>query len=186
MNIYVTTYEVIGGHEVAEAHFAAIDAAQQEHWAFATEMGGCGFRPNSDGGVRSVFFDELPSGWRKVGTDRGKIEACPRRSTQTGKLAEQAMRALLRCPDAGSLARSFGYSPSELAIDGSRGVIYFPTVMRTEHPVQRTFLRLPRFAKDGFEPDPAMLRALPESEFMAALEAHNAEARRLRAEGGAA
>ena len=67
-------------------------------------------------------------------------------------------------------------------MDYNRGVIYFPTEMRVHYPETRTFLRLPRFDGDGFEPDPEQLRAIPESELMQAVEAHNAEARRLKIE----
>lgn len=181
--VFVTTYEVIGAHEIAHAHYQAIDAARLAHWDFVTEVGGAGFRPSHNGGVRSVFFEQLPSGWRKIGLDGAKVEAVPLKSTKSGKAMAENMAALPQAPKPGDLASSYGYNPPHFAIDG--GKIYFPTEMQVYFPVERIFLRLPRFAEDGFEPDEAILHAIPESQFMAAIEAHNAEAKRQR-EGGAA
>jgi hypothetical protein len=187
VSVYVTTYEVIGeGLAKADAYYAQADAARQAHWDWAESIGGSGIRPDHNGGLRSVFFDgDTPKGWRKVGKQQGKIEAVPNRGTKSGKEAERQMQALDRIPNPDVLAAAFGYAPNELAIDGNRGVIYFPTELRVSFPQARTFLRLPRFAKDGFTPDESELRAVPESEMMKAVEDHNAEARRLREKAAA-
>lgn len=179
--VYVTTYEVIGACDLARAHYDAIDAACEAQWAFVYEVGGKGYRPDHAGGLRSVFFDEVPAGWRKIGLDQGMAEAVPRKSTLIGKAAMQRIAALPRAPQSHDLAARYGYNPPHFAIDG--GKIYFATDIALTFPAERIFLRLPRFADDGFEPNEAHLRALPESELMAAIEAHNAEAKRQR-EGG--
>lgn len=181
--VFVTTYEVISALEIAHAHYAAIDAAKQAHRDFITEVGGAGYRPSHHGGLRTVFFEQLPAGWRKFGFDGAKVEAVPLKSTKVGKAMAERIAALPLAPRSGDLASSYGYSPPHFAIDG--GTIYFPTELRVKFPVERIFVRLPRFAEDGFEPDETILQAIPESQFMAAIEAHNFEARR-RAEGGAA
>lgn len=181
--VFITTYEVIGALDLAHAHYDAVDAARAAQWDFVEEVGGKGLRPSNSGGLRSVFFADLPSGWRKVGMDRGNVEAVPLKSTKIGKQAVERMAALPLAPSPHDLASAYGYNPPHFAISG--GTIYFPTEMFLKFPRERIFLRLPRFAGDEFEPDDTKLRARPESEFMAALEAHNAEARRQR-EGGAA
>lgn len=180
--VFVTTYELIGrAVEKAKAFYAEADAARDAQWAWAESLGGSGFRPSHDGGVRTVFFTgELPTGWRSVGRERGKTEAAPRRSTKSGKAADEAMAALPKAPRPNRLAAAVGYSPNEMAMDGDRGVIYFPTELHVSQPTDRYFVRLPRFERDGFTPDERELRAIPESELMKALEDHNAEAKRLR------
>lgn len=179
--IYTTTYEVIGaGIPIAEAHFEAVEAAQAVQWEFVESVGGVGFRPNSEGALLSVYFTEVPQGWRKIGSQGHKIETRPNKSTVAGKAAAKLIADLPHPPRATDLASQFGYNPSEWAIDRERGVIYFPTMMQVAHPEPRSFLRLPRFSGDGFEPDETILRALAESELMKAVEDHNAEAKRQR------
>lgn len=178
-SVYVTTYEVIGaGLPLAAEFYAEVEAARKEHWEFAERVGGVGFRPAHWGSIASVLFDTLPDGWRQIGRDRDRIEAVPRKTSKAGKALAEAMRALPVTPKGGSLAGKLGYNPREMACDGNK--IYFATELQVAHPTERTFVRIPRFANDGFEPDPATLRALPESEFMKAVEDHNAEAKRLR------
>lgn len=179
--VYVTTYEVIGdGHALAAKHYDEIEAATEAHWAFVEDIGGVGFRPEHSGGVSSVLFTETPKGWRKLGQQGDKIEATPNRGTKAGKEMADRIASLPRTPRPDALAAAFGYSPSQLAMDSERGTIYFPTTLRVAHPQPRTFLRIPRFDGDGFTPNDTMLRAIPESELMKAVEDHNAEARRLR------
>ncbi|PTR05067.1 MULTISPECIES: hypothetical protein [unclassified Novosphingobium] len=184
--VFLTTYEVIGALDAARAHYAAINAAVRTQWAFVTEVNGEGFRPDSNGGVRSIFFHELPPGWRKIGSENGNVEAVPHKGSNLGKVAARKLLELPRAPQPHALASAFGYNPPHFAIENGR--IYFATDLTVTFPSERIFLRLPRFADDGFVPDEDKLRAIPESEFMAAIEAHNAEARRLREaqEGGAA
>ena len=181
--VFVTTYEVIGKFEATDDHYDAIKHARLLQCDFITDVGGVGFRPSHDGGLRSVMFETLPPGWRQIGMDKGKIEALPLKSTKIGKEMVAQIDALPKAPRATDLAARFGYNPKEFAIDG--GTIYFPTELKITFPTKRIFLRLPRFTGDDFEPNEAHLRAIPESEFMAAIEAHNAEAKRQR-EGRAA
>lgn len=181
--VFVTTYEVIGALDIAAAHYAAVKAAKDAHFDFSESVGGIGFRPSHNGGLRSVFFKTLPAGWRKIGSDHRAVEAVPLKSTKTGKALVEQIAALPTAPDAQALAAQFGYNPPHLPIEG--GSIFFVTDLRVLYPAERIFLRIPRFAEDAFEPDPATLRAIPESEFMDAIRAHNGEVTR-RKEGGAA
>ena len=185
MSVYVTTYEIIGKPELADEYYARINSAHKAQWVFVREIGGLGFRPRHDGGIQSLFFRSLPTGWRKVGRDGEKIEARPHKGSKAGKDLAARIAVVPRCPQSHELAAAYGYNPSQMALDASKGCIYFPTDVCTGFSDRRTFLRLPRFANDGFEPDATLLRAVPESELMAAIEAHNAEAKRRR-EGGAA
>lgn len=178
-SVFVTTYEVTGaGIPIAQTYYAEVEAAHKAHWAFTESVGGVGFRPAHWGSIASVLFEELPEGWKQIGRDKGRIEATPRKTSKAGKALAEQMRALPPTPKGKSLAGMLGYNPREMAMDGSK--IYFATELRTSHPTERVFVRIPRFANDGFEPDETMLRALPESEFMKAIEDHNAEAKRLR------
>lgn len=179
--VFVTTYEVIGGGiAIADDFYASVDAARKAHWDFVTSVGGEGFRPAHYGSIRSVLFKgDAPDGWKKIGTDKGNTEATPRKASKVGRAFADAIKALPHMPKAEKLVGALGYNPSEMAMDTNTGTIYFPTETRLSHPARRIFVRIPRFANDGFEPDPAMLCALPESEFMKAIEDHNAEAKRL-------
>ncbi len=181
--IYTTTYEIIGaGSAKAKPHYDSIEAARKAQWEYVESVGATGFRPSHNGGVRSLFFDgdTMPKGWRKIGSQGRKVEAVPGRAAKIGKHLERELDALPCAPMPTDLAAAFGYSPSEMAIDPERGTIYFPTEMQLSFPTSRIFLRLPRFAGDGFTPDETLLRAIPESELMKAVEDHNAEAKRLR------
>lgn len=178
MSVYVTTYEIIGQYELADDYYARINAAREAQWGFVREIGAIGFRPSHDGGVTTLFFRTLPTGWRKVGGDRENIEARPRKGSKIGNELAARISALPRAPQSHELAAAYGYDPKQWAVDGGR--IYFPSDVTTGFERRRFFLRLPRFAEDGFEPDEARLRAIPESELMAAIEAHNAEAKRRR------
>jgi hypothetical protein len=179
-HVYVTTYEVVGaGLPIAAEFLEQVDSAKEAHWAFVKEVDGVGFRPSHDGGLRTVFFAELPTGWRKVGREGKNVEAVPRKTSKAGKALTEAIAALPNAPQASSLASSLGFNPTGWALCDS-GRVYFPTELSVIFPKKRSFVRLPRFEGDGFEPDATMLRALPESEFMRAVEDHNAEARRLR------
>lgn len=182
MKVYVTAYEVIGdGLPISDEHHTLVDAAEAAHWSFVESVGGVGLRPARNGGLRSVFFQELPAGWRKIGSEGSKIECVPHKGSSIGKRLAKSIAELPKAPDAQQLSAKLGYQPSEMAIDGNR--IFFPWALQVMFPAKRMFLRLPRFITDGFEPNPSMLRALPESEFMKAVEEHNAEAHRLREAG---
>lgn len=159
---------------------------KKAHQEFVREVGGAGYQPGWEQGVIAVLFERLPAGWRQTGAESGMVRAVPRKSIRGGKALFDRMKALppLRAPE--KLASDYGYKPGELPIQGRS--IYFATALRVTFPAERIFLRIPRTACDGFEPNEAHLRAVPESEFMAAIEAHNAEAQRQReaTEGGAA
>lgn len=179
--VYVTTYEVIGaGEAIADQHYAKVNEAKDAHWQFVKSVGGVGYRPDHNGGLRSVFFAEMPKGWRKSGGSGAKIEAIPRKGSKAGEALIAAIGGLLRAPTPGELAAALGFAPKEWAFCDS-GVIYFPTELRVEFPAKRSFVRLPRSAGDGYEPDETMLRALPESELMKALEDHNEVVRQRKA-----
>lgn len=176
--VFTTTYEVIGAHEIAAAHYAAVDAARKAHWEFVQEVGGTGYQPGWGQGVIAVFFEKLPPAWRKIGGESSMIKAVPHKGSSVGKGLFERMKALPLPPSPEKLAGDYGYKPAEFPIDGTS--IYFATSLRVTFPAERIFLRIPRTAIDGFEPNEAHLRALPESEFMAAVSAHNIEAQRQR------
>lgn len=179
--VFVTTYEIIGaGLLLAEAHYRQVDEAREAHFAFVERVGGRGFRPDYRGGILSVFFDELPKGWKKRDNPDGKVEAMPHKGNKIGLALYEQIAGLPCAPSASDLAEKFGYAPPEMAFDSERGVVYFTTDLRVAHPVDRFFLRIPRFGGDNFEPEPDLLKAVPESELMLAVETHNAEAQRLR------
>lgn len=184
--VFVTTYEVIGAHEIAAAHYAAVDAARKAHWEFVREVGGTGYQPGRCDGVIAVLFEQLPEGWRQIGMDKSLIKAVPHKGSRQGNALFEKMKAQPLPPSPEKLAGDYGYNPAEFPIDGTS--IYFATTLRVTFPAERIFLRIPRTTSDGFEPNEAHLRALPESEFMAAVSAHNIEAQRQREarEGGAA
>lgn len=184
--VFVTTYEIIGAHEIAAAHYAAVDAAREAHWEFVNEVGGSGYQPGRYHGVLAVLFEQLPAGWRQIGGGKSLIKAVPHKGSRDGKALAQRMDALPLPPSAEELAGDYGYNPAVFPIEGTS--IYFATALRVTFPSERIFLRIPRTESDGFKPNEAHLRALPESEFMAAVSAHNIEAQRQREakEGGAA
>lgn len=178
MSVHVITFEIIGdGRQLADTFEAEKSEARSTFWAFVHEVGGTGYRPGHNGTLRSVFFDcELPQGWRAIDKVNGLTEALPARNTKVGKALRDRYGDLPEMPQASRLARDLGYSPSFMPI--SNGKIYFPSEVRVTFPTERHFLRLPLTADDGFKPDDSLLRELRESEFMRAVEDHNAEARR--------
>lgn len=181
MTVYTTTFEMIGeGRAQADRYEQQKRDAAGEQWAFVKEVGGSGYCPSAwNGALQSVLFDgELPEGWRRIGTVKGKTNAVPKASTKAGKGWLAKIAALPCKPLPTSLAADLGYNPASFAMDGFS--IYFPTEIRVEHPETRHFLRLPLQAGDGFEPDLQRLKPIAERELMKAVEDHNAEARRLR------
>lgn len=172
-------YEIVrAGLEISTAHFEECAAAKRAHWQFVDEVGGSGLRPTGHGGLRSVFFKTLPPNWRKIGSRDQLIEAIPSKTSATGKALAKQIAELPQAPEPSILAGKLGYGPNQLVIDGDRGIIYFPTAVELTFPTKRHWLRIPRTLDDGFEPDPAILAECRESEFMRAVEDHNAEARR--------
>lgn len=179
--IFMTTYELIGeAIPIAKAHFAAVEDSKALSFRIAEDFGADGFRPSRYGGrPTSLFFKgEIPTGWRRVGRQGELIEARPNKATKAGRAAEKALSEHPGGPECSDLAHSLGYNPNEIAMDTSRGVIYFPSSLHVSFPSSRYFIRIPRFDGDAFEPDETRLAAVPESTLMKALEDHNAEARR--------
>lgn len=178
MTVSIISFEIIDlGLATAEAFQTQKDAARQALLDFAIALGAEAYRPNSRGNFYSALFaGELPKGWRKIGGHNGHMEAMPHRGTKIGKQLIHQIERLPKIPNASELAHSLGYKTSLMPT--ADGKIYFPTELRVEFPKARHFLTLPLTASDEFIPNPKLLRELRESEFMRAIEDHNAEARR--------
>ena len=172
------TYEIVGDAvNIAEEHTVAISEHTRRCWAFVEAYGGCGYRPCRHSGIRSIFFDlpSAPSGFRKIGSHQGKIECRPDKRIKRGKEAISDLAEIDRPPSGNDIARHFGWDTSSFVISGT--TIYFPTFLDVTHPNKRYFLRLPRKADDEWQ-CPETLAELLGSQFIAAIEEHNREARR--------
>lgn len=190
MSVFVTSYEVtLTGLPVIEQHNAAVKAWKEAAWKVVEELGGTGFRPCTASGISAVAFDDKPpTGWRSTARDpreHNKFLCVPRQTTVAGKTAKQKMVSVGKMPDGSDAAALFGWNPSTLAIDSHRGIIYFPTAQTIELPSPRHFIRLPRFADDGWQGHEG-LKEVPESEYMRAIEAHNAAVQVMKSERAAA
>lgn len=183
--VFVTTYEVTeAGLPIMEPFLASCQAYRAAGMAVAEQFGASGFRPTRHGPPRTLMFKgssraDVPEGFKYVQREKDTIECSPLRTTKAGKVAHAALLTIGRRPDGAELAEQFGWSPSQMAMDGSS--IYFPTTLSVELPRPRHFLRLPRFEGDGWTQHPALV-AIPESEFMRAIEDHNAAAKALKSE----
>ena len=181
-SIFTITYEPVGrGRDIAELHFREVDQVAARRWAFAQSHGAVAYRA-SDDRIFSLYFNEgaVPSGWRQTGKighlDTLRIEAVPYKTNPRGKeIVEQMAGAEFRAPSDGKLAQLLGWDVTETPMDGYR--LYFPVAARVEYPETRVFLRLPRWAGDGWEGSKYLVE-VHESALMAALAAHNAEAER--------
>ena len=182
--IFVTTYEVNElGADIMAAHLDAVVEYHARGFAVADRYGASGFRPRRYGPPGSLMFraDKAPEGFKLLTRARdGVIECTPRMTTAIGKAAKGELDAIGTCPDGETVAKAFGWSPATLAMDETRGTIYFPTTLSTVRPSVRHFVRLPRFADDGWQQHPA-LDPIAESVFMLAIEQHNAAAREEKA-----
>lgn len=178
--IFVTTYEVgPAGMDITQSHLDAQNAYRERGIAAADKFGATGFRPRRYGPPTTLMFkaESAPTGFKLVKRERaGVIECSPRMTTALGKEAKSALAEIGIEPSGEDLAAAFGWNPSELAMDTDRGTIYFPTTLSTVRPIPRHFVRLPRFAADGWEGHPG-LAEIAESAFMRAIEDHNAAAR---------
>lgn len=183
-NIFVTTYEVNEqGTEIMTAHLAAVDDYHARAFAVSDRYGASGFRPSNWGSPNSLMFkaEKAPEGFKLLKRDRpGVIECTPRMTTAIGKQAKAELEAIGARPDGEAVAQAFGWNPKTLAMDETRGTVYFPTTLSVERPSVRHFVRLPRFADDGWEQHPA-LEPIAENAFMLAIEQHNAAAREAQA-----
>lgn len=182
--VFVTTYEVNEqGADIMAAHLAAVEEYHARAFAVSDRYGASGFRPRNWGPPNSLMFKakSAPEGFKLMKRDRpGVIECTPLMTTATGKKAKAELDSIGILPDGETLAKAFGWSPKTLAIDEQKGTAYFPTTLTVQHPSVRHFVRLPRFADDGWEQHPA-LEPIAESAFMLAIEQHNAAAREAKA-----
>jgi hypothetical protein len=184
VSVFVTSYEVnAAGLPIIKQHNDAVAAWKAAAWAIVKEVGGEGFRPSRGVGIHGILFREPPTGWRMVSrdpNDRNLSLYVPRKTSKAGKDLTARLASVGQMPEGQNAATLFGWNPSELAMDMSRGIVYFPTAQTIDLPSPRHFLRLPRFPKDGW-PGHAGLTEVPESEYMRAIEAHNAVVRAKKA-----
>jgi hypothetical protein len=175
-DVFTTTYELSGDARAkAEAHYAEVDAAHDAWRAAFAALGANACRANPNGAVVSLSFPggEAPAGYRIV--DRhpdGSIECVPHKGTRVGKAVAETLAALPTAPRNADLLVAL--SANLHAID--HRAFYSGTSTRLKRPAPRYFVRLPRTADDDWTPGDG-LTAIPESEFMAAVEAHNAAVR---------
>jgi hypothetical protein len=185
VNVFMTTYEVTGpALPIVEAHRKAIEDHLAKCWAINEELGGEGFQPGWSG-IRAILFKgtsaaDAPAGWRLLERDDtpGIIRCTPRKTSKAGKALAARMAEVGKMPRGEECATAFGWGPNQLAIEGNR--IFYAVQQSVELPTPRHFVRLPRFDGDGWEGHEG-LTAIPESEFMRALEGHNAIVRELAA-----
>lgn len=180
-NVVIATYEAVGeGADLCAEHFDAVSAARVSWFALCKEFGAVAFRPGHDGRPpRSFLFvgAEPPAGWVLVGRpERDKVEAKPHKGTKIGKAALAKLDALLAAPSDHQLTGTFGYH--DMPTDGRS--IYFATATEITFPTRRFFLRFP-IAEGSSWRAGAGLAEVRESDFMRALEDHNAEAKRQQA-----
>lgn len=175
--IFHTPYEIVGtGVPIAEAFYAEWDGIREQQMAFVSTFGAEGYVPGHSGGVASLLFKELPAGFRQIGKRNGLVQAVPHKGTKIGKEAAAKLAELPRAKQEQALSYLFGWSADRWVMDGLRGVIYRPVVVRLMLPSPRYLIQLPRETGDGFEP-PETLRELTQTEYAAAYDAHNAAVR---------
>jgi hypothetical protein len=177
MSVFKTPYEIVGeGIATAKAFYAERDAAEIEQWKIVKQFGAKGLRPGWRGSVRSLFFKEVPSGFRQIGKDAsGLLECVPHKGSKIGKDAAKALATAVQVPEENALADLFGWA-GRRPVDGVRGLIFNATATRVTLPSVRYLLMLPREEGDGFNP-PASLIELKQSEYAKAFEDHNAAVR---------
>ncbi|MFY0735660.1 hypothetical protein [Aurantimonas sp. NFXS3] len=174
-SVFKTPYEVVGeGFQIAKAFYAECDRVREVQWAIAKSFGAKGYRPSHNGGMRSLFFKELPEGFREIGRDGDNIEAVPRKTTKVGKAAQAKLDAAPRSPQNDELARRLGWDVG-MVISGS--TIYHATASRIGLPTLRYLIMVPRHEDDEWTP-PASLKELTQSEYRLAFHEHNAEVER--------
>lgn len=187
-SIFMTTYEVNeAGASIIAEHRAAINAYMARCWAIVEEIGAKGFQP-AYRGIRSIIFKgqssaDTPEGWRYLERDpdkSGVIRCVPRKTSKAGRALAERLASVGPLPRGEEVASEFGWSPPVMAMDGNR--IFFPVQQSVELPEPRHFLRLPRFEGDNWQGHDG-LTAIPESEFMRALEEHNACVRAASVDG---
>lgn len=186
MTVFKEVYEVVGAKalKAARAHKAAQAAAFAAQWEVAKSFGAEGFRPGYGGKIKTLLFKAdtglpLPPGFKRVGSDRGRIECAPVRNTREGKAAGAKLYGVPAREDCGAFANTFdwkGRSPMSTAANGGR-LIHYASGVAVSFPKERFFLTYPRELKDGWAP-PKGLKLVRESDMLRALEDHNAEVQR--------
>jgi len=169
-------------HKLCEAHWAAVDAAKKDQWAYAEAMGAVGFRPAHSGRIGTLIFQKgkpVPEGWapipqswkRKHPVASDQIECRPHPRTATGAARRQDIeREVPRVPPDSFLTGAFGWKrDGEVFGDGT---IKWSVAYRLTQPKTSYFLIYPRFKGDKWKV-PADLREVRQSEFHKAIEDHN-------------
>lgn len=175
--VWKEAYEVVGaGIAVAEDFFAEQERQAKALWTIVEELGADGYRPSYTGGIRSLYFKELPEGYRKVGRDNGLVECMPHKGRALGKEVAQRLKDAPSVPRSEVLADKFGWG-GRSPMDGY--MIYGPTATKLSLPAVRYLLRFPRQLNDGYAP-PDTLKLIPMSEYIRAFEDHNAEVAKLK------
>lgn len=186
-NVTRTYYEIIGdGIAIAESHYAKVEARRAAGFEIAQSYNAKGFRPSLGRGIVHLIFADgvSPEGFSKVKKEpEGHWSWKPDRRTAAGRAIAEKLADYECAPDDDDLVSGLGASQASLPTDGRS--IYFPTAVRVHFPAPRYFVSIPREIGDGWSP-PAVLQEIKTSEFMAAIEAHNAAARAMKAKGEAA
>lgn len=177
-------YEIFGeGLAIAEAFFGQIDEAEKAQFAVARELGANGFRPSRNGTIKSLMFSTLPAGFRRIGSESGRVEAVPLMSTKIGKAAAAKLKEAPVAQSVEKLPELFGFNRGWI-IEGD-GRVYFATSGRVTLPQPRYFLLIPRKPDDKYVP-PETLREMLYSDYEGAFHEHNMLAAKRRSELAAA
>lgn len=169
--VFKEAYEIVGGGLlVAEEFFFECEAAEAAQWELVEAFGAKGYRPAHGGTMRSLFFEAVPEGFRRIGREGDLVECVPHKGKSGGKEIAARLASAPRITPSGKLADKFGWQ-GRMPIDGSR--IFFATSSKVELPMVRYFVRLPRQIDDGFIA-PDTLRLISTAEYLRAFEDHNA------------
>lgn len=183
MTVYKEVYEVVGAKTLAAARAfkAARIAAFDAQWKIARALGADGFRPGHGGGIKTLLFKAdtgipLPPGFKRIGSDRWRVECATVRNTKAGKEAGAKLAAAPKRENWSAFANTFdwkGRSPMSTASNG-RVIIHFASGVEVGFPRERFFVTFPRELKDGWKP-PKGIKLVRESDMLRAIEDHTAE-----------
>lgn len=185
MTVFKEVYEAVGATalKAARAHKAAQAAAFDAQWDVAKSFGAEGFRPGHGGKIKTLLFKAdtglpLPPGFKRVGSDRGRIECAPVRNTREGKAAGAKLYGVPAREDWGAFANTFDWKGrSPISMSNDRCFISHASGVAVSFPKERFFLTYPRELKDGWKA-PKGLKLVRESDMLRAVEDHNAEVQR--------
>lgn len=171
-NIWKEAFEVVGdGVPVVTAFYEKRRAESAALWEAVKGFGASGYRPSYNGGIRSLYFPELPKHYRQIGVgDERLLECVPRKNSTAGRALADAIAAVPVVTPESDILYEFGWS-GDRPTDGYR--VFHATMARVQLPALRYLACFPRQLDDGFAP-PATLRAIPMSEYLRAFEDHNA------------